>query len=73
MSGDGEAAIAVCISTASGRVPSLNRNRAAIADPRLWDVINQWAVEKFPRFVSANAVAADREEDQESGTERGEE
>lgn len=36
---------------ALGRVPSLNRNRSAIADPQVYDIINLWAAERFPRFV----------------------
>lgn len=37
---------------ALGRVPSTNRNRAAVADSRLYESINSWAAEKFPRFLS---------------------
>lgn len=34
-----------------GRVPSLNRNRVAIADPQVFEIVNVWALERFPRFA----------------------
>lgn len=37
---------------ALGRVPAVNQNRAAIYAPRVYEAINKWAVEQFPRFDS---------------------
>lgn len=54
-----------------GRVPSANRNRAAIADPQLYEVINSWAAEKFPGFVSVrrtkSAVESSHPDEQTEG------
>lgn len=35
-----------------GRVPAVNQNRAAIYAPGVYEIINAWAVEQFPRFAS---------------------
>lgn len=33
-----------------GRAPSLNRNRVEVADPRLFDVVNRWLLDAYPRL-----------------------
>ncbi len=34
-----------------GRVPAVNQNRVAVADPRVFAMINEWVVQNFPDFV----------------------
>lgn len=35
-----------------GRAPALNRNRIAVAQYEIYDVVNAWIAESFPRFVA---------------------
>jgi hypothetical protein len=41
-----------------GRVPAVNRNRVAVADPRVFDTINEWAVQTFPGFAQRPDAAS---------------